>query len=767
MPLLADLRSSFPLRSRTAWAAFGGYWLVHSVVLATTSYYGRLVLGRSADLWSSLGSHLLDGSVMALGSLVALAAAGVLRLETTRWRRVLALHLALGLAVMAAQAMVLHAFVLLVGSVPQIPLGTRLQVAPTGLFIYAAWVGVGYAIVHHKLFRSRELQAAEREAHFARTRLHALRSQPHSSYLADALSAFGGVLRKNSADAGRALARLADFLRLSMESAGVDSVSLGEEVALLRAYFEVESSIRDDLVEVEFSIPPDLLEVAVPHPILQRLAEAVIDGRRGRNEAPLRVVVAADRLAGRMRLIVGVTGGSPAVTLNQRLARLEPLRSDLERVWGSDFTLKPLTDGVRGFRVALFLPLREVPSWNDASTPSMAPSPVTSISPPPTPLDPFRSRLTWVLLFGWWTLIGLVFSQMYYVNAAWNGNPISVGRALGIGFVDMYLWAAVCVAAFVVARTIPMNSSRWRRGLALHVGVGLAIVVGRLLLEVLIAANFGVIRPAPFAAKLLIQGPSHTFAYAFLVAVGYGMEFRRRAREKEISTWHLETQTVNAQLGVLKMQLHPHFLFNALNAIATLVRIDPAEAARTTSLVETLLRRSLARGENHLVSLDEELDLLRTYVSIEQVRQGDHLRVTWKIAPDVRSARVPHLVLQPLVENAIRHGISPLSRPGTLEISARRSGDELILQVRDDGAGFDANHPRQGARQGLGLSNTRGRLRCLYPGTERLVIHSVPGRGTTATVTIPFSAASQASGPGGPETSANPSPREDVWEFAH
>jgi two-component system, LytTR family, sensor kinase len=373
-----------------------------------------------------------------------------------------------------------------------------------------------------------------------------------------------------------------------------------------------------------------------------------------------------------------------------------------------------------------------------------------------------------MLLFGWWTLIGLVFAQMYFANAVWNGTPISVGHALGIGFVDMYLWAGVCVAAFLMARVVPMDRARWREGLALHVAAGAAIILGRLLLEVVIAANFSILRPAPFVGKLLIQGPSHSFAYAFLVAIGYGIEFRRRAREKEIAAWHLETQTVNAQLGVLKMQLHPHFLFNALNAIATLVRIDPAEAARTTGLLATLLRRSLAQGDSHLVTLDEELDLLRTYLSIEEVRQGDHLRVRWDVEPELGSAQVPHLILQPLVENAVRHGIAPLSRPGTIEISAHRSGDDLILEVRDDGAGFDGNHSRRSSRRGLGLSNTRSRLACLYSGAERLVIRSACGQGTTATVTIPFTAAPpEHAGVAWAATSTNPSRREEACEFVH
>jgi LytS/YehU family sensor histidine kinase len=183
------------------------------------------------------------------------------------------------------------------------------------------------------------------------------------------------------------------------------------------------------------------------------------------------------------------------------------------------------------------------------------------------------------------------------------------------------------------------------------------------------------------------------------------------------------------------MQLHPHFLFNSLNAIAVLVRDqDTRAASRMLELLSDVLREVLRTDPAQEVPLADELRFLERYLAIEQVRFSDRLRVTFAVGADLSDAAVPGFVLQPLVENALRHGIAPRSDAGALEVGAGRDGAELALWVRDDGPG-PGDPPRA---EGVGLRNTRERLTTLYGERARLALAAAPGGGTVATITIPY-----------------------------
>lgn len=200
------------------------------------------------------------------------------------------------------------------------------------------------------------------------------------------------------------------------------------------------------------------------------------------------------------------------------------------------------------------------------------------------------------------------------------------------------------------------------------------------------------------------------------------------------------------------MQLQPHFLFNTLHAISALVHEDAEEADRMVAHLSELLRLSLENAGAQEVTLRQELEFLEPYLQIEQARFGNRLALRRDIAADVLDARVPNLVLQPLVENAVRHGIASRSGPGLVEISARRAGDRLRLEVRDNGSGL----PAAGAlREGVGLGNTRARLQQLYGADHRLEMRNVEGGGLRVTLEIPFAVLD---GAPGPETGARLEP---------
>jgi LytS/YehU family sensor histidine kinase len=200
-----------------------------------------------------------------------------------------------------------------------------------------------------------------------------------------------------------------------------------------------------------------------------------------------------------------------------------------------------------------------------------------------------------------------------------------------------------------------------------------------------------------------------------------------------------EELLAQAELANLKAQLHPHFLFNALNAVSAYVRTDPDVAAQVIARLGTLLRHALQHADTQEVSLAEELGIVAAYLDIEQVRFGDRLQVRWRVDPELLGGAVPHLLLQPLVENAIRHGLSGRSAPGTIEIHAAREGDTLRLTVRDDGDGLSATAAqRPGNSTGVGIANVRQRLRQLYGPAQQFDLRSAHPRGVEVTVAMPF-----------------------------
>jgi LytS/YehU family sensor histidine kinase len=212
--------------------------------------------------------------------------------------------------------------------------------------------------------------------------------------------------------------------------------------------------------------------------------------------------------------------------------------------------------------------------------------------------------------------------------------------------------------------------------------------------------------------------------WSFLI-IFYWVDAYRRWRERELAAARLAAQLTQARLQALQMQLHPHFLFNILQTIAALIRRDAEAAERMLARLGDLLRIVLDRGEQSMVPLSQELEFVRKYLEIEQIRFGERLHVDWEIAPEVLEAEVPTLILQPLVENAVKHGMAAQSKPGHLKIGAQRQRDQMLLWVQDDGPGLQ----RDRARDGLGLSNIRERLANLYGSAGSLQIAGGESKG--------------------------------------
>jgi two-component system LytT family sensor kinase len=308
-------------------------------------------------------------------------------------------------------------------------------------------------------------------------------------------------------------------------------------------------------------------------------------------------------------------------------------------------------------------------------------------------------------------------------------------------------WALFTPLIFAAAQRFPFRRDRLARSLGAHVLIALAIAgtielvwlqisLGlQMYLEPELMARVRSNWAEVYSGAVLSRLLSGAFTYVAVLGVATTLDYHRRFRERELRSAQLEAQLALAQVQALKMQVHPHFLFNTLHAITVLIREDPAAATRVVTRLGDLLRLTLSRATTAQVSFRRELEILTLYLEIERTRFHDRLEIEYDVQPATLGALVPDLILQPLVENAIRHGVSPNAGTGRIEVCSRRDGDWLILEIRDNGAGLP-----QGAalRDGIGLTTTKARLERLYGTQHELTLANLPQRGCVARIRIPF-----------------------------
>jgi two-component sensor histidine kinase len=311
-----------------------------------------------------------------------------------------------------------------------------------------------------------------------------------------------------------------------------------------------------------------------------------------------------------------------------------------------------------------------------------------------------------------------------------------------------YTWGCLTPIILGLGRKFPGVGASWLRGLVSYLPVSVIVaavhVAAATYLKMLIKPFDVWSNMEPFMAQYRgeLRG---FFLFDFLVfwailGVHYAFDYRERYRERESFASQLRAQLARAQLESLKMQLHPHFLFNTLHNIAGLVRSNEKQSAvNMIAGLSHLLRRALENADEQEVPLREEVKFIELYLDIQKVRFSDRLTVRMEIAPDTLDALVPNLILQPLVENAIRHGISPNDSAGTIVISTRRAGGMLYISVCDDGPGLQSGW-RMEESEGIGLANTGERLKHLYGTEYRFDLSNSATGGVTASLAIPFRA---------------------------
>jgi two-component sensor histidine kinase len=350
-----------------------------------------------------------------------------------------------------------------------------------------------------------------------------------------------------------------------------------------------------------------------------------------------------------------------------------------------------------------------------------------------------RRLRVWSLVFGFWTLLALSYSASQVISSINEGHPGSWARALAWNFLDFYLWMALTpLVGWLGRRAAP----GWRSFCAVHIPC--SIIVAALQSAAMMSLYWWMCGPNP-------QGTIATFGefvheesvykfhlalltYWLILVVLRGMASQRSLKDERLRISQLEGQLAQSQLQALRMQLQPHFLFNTLNAISALALADPAQARLMISRLSDFLRMTLEERHAQQVSLSREMQFLECYLGIQQVRFRDRLATHLDVADDSLNAAVPNLILQPLVENALRHGLLAKAGSGNLHISARREGDQLCLRVDDDGLGL----PPSGHLEGIGLNNTRARLHALFGEAAVMHLSRIVGGGTRAELRFPF-----------------------------
>jgi signal transduction histidine kinase len=349
-----------------------------------------------------------------------------------------------------------------------------------------------------------------------------------------------------------------------------------------------------------------------------------------------------------------------------------------------------------------------------------------------------RRWTRWLLGFAIWTALGLLSAVQTSIYFMRDGRPVPWAPVITDRLADWYTCAIFTPLFFWLVRAVPWDRRRWWRTIGIQGLVVLACVPVKYALYVLIVQNLiPDFRSVALGPMLVGNFITEVMAFAAMLAVVHAVELTRRTNEQRAQAARLEARLAEARLEALTAQLQPHFLFNTLHAISTLMHRDVEAADTMLARLGDLLRRTLDDRHRPELPLAEELRLLDAYLDIARVRFQDRLTVSVDVPPETSHALVPRFVLQPLVENALQHGIGSREGPGHITIRAGRSGDRLSLIVSDNGTAGSLSG-NGFPREGVGLTNTRERLRERYGNDHALRLERAMGGGLVVTMDIPF-----------------------------
>lgn len=381
-----------------------------------------------------------------------------------------------------------------------------------------------------------------------------------------------------------------------------------------------------------------------------------------------------------------------------------------------------------------------------------------------------RRSIEWTLIFGVWTILGLIATSQLYYERAVRGRPLSFVKALIWQMSALYVVALATPVVLWLARRYPVERRNWARRLACHLLASFVfstvVTFFHIIIDTINTSGIEMVTLAVVNRNLPVIFDRVVFVYWTILLLSHTYDYYTRYQSGLLKAAELRAQLARAELHALKMQLNPHFLFNTLNAISELIHKDPDAADETITLLSDMLRSTLDKTGVEEVTLKQELEFLERYFAIERTRMGNRLRIEMQVAPDVLDAQVPNMLLQPLVENAVRHGLAPCAAGGIVRIEAARADGSLQLRITDTGRGLSyetstgeknfgngnaiADVSQSGASEagasetcaskkiGVGLSNTRARLAHLYGSSSRFDMRPALPHGLSVCIEIPF-----------------------------
>lgn len=367
-----------------------------------------------------------------------------------------------------------------------------------------------------------------------------------------------------------------------------------------------------------------------------------------------------------------------------------------------------------------------------------------------------RPWLVWVISFGVWSLIALAYAITIYQLYRSTGGSMTFLSVLGLQCSQVLTYIPLTPFVFALANRYPVQRSNWpKRSLMLLAG-GLVFTVGQVALRGMTPYAYWDPRVRHWVSAIW-DSQAHVFriqwnmyerlflsnvvddvftTYLPIVLIAHVVSYYQRFRQRELRTSQLQTQLAKARLQALKSQLQPHFLFNTMHSISALMLTDVQAADRMMTRLSDLLRMTLEAEETQVTTLSRELEFVNCYLEIEKIRFEERLNVVLDISPETLDAQVPQLLLQPLVDNAVKHGISKLPAAGEIRITVKTQNGELQLEISDNGPGFCK--PGSFQHNGLGLRVTRERLESLYGQDQSMELVSAPEGGGIVRVCIPF-----------------------------
>lgn len=601
--------------------------------------------------------------------------------------------------------------------------------------------------------------------------LRALKAEINPHFLGSALGAVSALLRTDPAAAERVLAELGTLLRVALARAQTQEVTLRDELETLEPFLDVERARLGWHFEVALSVTEEALDALVPDMILQPMVENAV--RRGLACYPGGQIRISARRLGRHDELLEVrvtdegTGawGPPSVPLAPATASawVANTRARLVELYGSNAWLElpsHLADATRSAASSLTIPWREADTDMESQDSSRVGATTEDVGEPVAPVPaPRRWRLRPVPTVSFLLLsVLLTFQHIRRVLPDGTTLPVPLRHAIPAGLVAAAIMVAIGCTAFYLTRRYPPVASgepATPRGrlLIAHAKAALSLGFMGAVLRMGNSWVFGYlydyvaqIRIVKVVSITLGTMAMYVFVYCILAVIAYGTQYARRYRQARATARRLRAELAEAgqrrataELRALKAELNPHFLGNALHTVSALARTEPEAAERVLSQLNELLRTAVTRSRTHEVTLREELETLEPYLAVEQARLGRRLDVTWDVDEDLLDARVPHMILQPLVENAVKHGLAPRRAAGHIEVAARRATDRLELSVRDDGVGLHNIGPSRAVRgRGVGLANTRARLAELYGGVATLDLMAGETGGAVARLSLPW-----------------------------